>query len=186
MKKAKLNIPICAALVLLFLTMVSIHMTSGLYARYTATSTASDSARVAKFDVATNLDNKDITIDCAAKENSGEYIIKVKNNSEVTIKYTLTVKLKAKDSGNELESTDLTVSIADEKDTNGDYIFEIVPFANKMTFTRDTPLAPGGEREHCLQLVVSDWGTISKDAENVETLTREFDVTVDIQVTQVD
>ena len=30
MGKAKLNIPMCAALVLLFLTMLSIHLTSGL------------------------------------------------------------------------------------------------------------------------------------------------------------
>lgn len=49
MKKAKLNIPICAALVLLFLTMVSIHMTSGLYARYTTQDSGGDAARVISF-----------------------------------------------------------------------------------------------------------------------------------------
>ena len=36
MGKAKLNIPMCAALVLLLLTMVSIYLVSGLYARYKA------------------------------------------------------------------------------------------------------------------------------------------------------
>ena len=51
MGKTKLNIPMCAAVVLLYLTLLSIHLTSGLFARYTTTVTASDSARVAKFDV---------------------------------------------------------------------------------------------------------------------------------------
>ena len=185
MGKAKLNIPMCAALVLLFLTLVSIHMTSGLYARYVATASGEDSARVAKFDVVTSLENPDVTIDCATGT-TGQYVIKVKNNSEVAVNYTLFVKLTPNNSGSKLDATDLTVSIADEKDTNGNYIFKDAYFSNEMKFTRDTPLAPGGEREHCLKLVVSDWGTISKDADNVKTLTREFDVTVDIQVTQVD
>ena len=48
-RRTKVNIPICAAAVLLCLTMFSLHLTSGIYARYTATASGHDSARVIKF-----------------------------------------------------------------------------------------------------------------------------------------
>lgn len=46
---AKVNVPICAAAVLLCLTLISVHLTSGVYARYTVTASGSDSARVIQF-----------------------------------------------------------------------------------------------------------------------------------------
>jgi len=45
----KLNIPMCIACVLLCLTLLSVHLTSGLYSRYTSSASGSDSARVVKF-----------------------------------------------------------------------------------------------------------------------------------------
>lgn len=48
-RKTKVNIPMCMALVLLYLTLLSSHMTSGLYARYTAAGAGEDSARVITF-----------------------------------------------------------------------------------------------------------------------------------------
>lgn len=48
-KPGKVNIPMILAAILLFLTLLSIHLTSGLYARYVTTASGSDSARVAKF-----------------------------------------------------------------------------------------------------------------------------------------
>lgn len=48
-KTAKVNIPICIASVLLCLTLISVHLTSGLYAKYISSSAGSDSARVATF-----------------------------------------------------------------------------------------------------------------------------------------
>ena len=47
--KPKMNIPMCLAGVLFCLTMVSVYMVSGLYARYSTSGTGSDSARVIKF-----------------------------------------------------------------------------------------------------------------------------------------
>lgn len=47
--RAKMNIPMCVACVLLCLTMFTTHLMSGLYARYVATGEGSDSARVATF-----------------------------------------------------------------------------------------------------------------------------------------
>jgi len=46
-KKAKLNIPMCLALILLCLTMFTTHLMSGLYARYVTKGSGEDSARVA-------------------------------------------------------------------------------------------------------------------------------------------
>lgn len=48
-RKAPCNIPMTLACVLFCLTLISIHFTGGLYARYTTSDTASDSARVATF-----------------------------------------------------------------------------------------------------------------------------------------
>lgn len=48
-KTIKVNIPLCIAGVLFCLTLLSAHFTSGLYARYTASSTYGDSARVIRF-----------------------------------------------------------------------------------------------------------------------------------------
>ena len=47
--RAKVNIPICLAGVLLCLTLFSIHLTGGIFARYTTTASSSDSARVIRF-----------------------------------------------------------------------------------------------------------------------------------------
>lgn len=47
--RAKMNIPICLAGVLLCLTMFSFHLSSGVVARYTTTASGTDTARVIKF-----------------------------------------------------------------------------------------------------------------------------------------
>ena len=47
--KVKMNIPMCLAAVLLCLTLVSIHLTSGLYAKYITSDSGSDFARVIRF-----------------------------------------------------------------------------------------------------------------------------------------
>lgn len=48
-REMKLNIPMCAACILLCLTLITTHMTGGLYAKYTASGAGSDSARVITF-----------------------------------------------------------------------------------------------------------------------------------------
>lgn len=47
--RAKMNIPVCLACVLLCLTLVSIRLSSGVVARYTTTADSGDSARVIRF-----------------------------------------------------------------------------------------------------------------------------------------
>jgi hypothetical protein len=47
--KTKINIPMCLAVILLCLTLISIHLTSGLYAKYISSDSGNDFARVIKF-----------------------------------------------------------------------------------------------------------------------------------------
>ena len=47
--KTKMNIPMCLAAILLCLTLISIHLTSELYAKYISSASGNDSARVIKF-----------------------------------------------------------------------------------------------------------------------------------------
>lgn len=61
--KPKVNIPMCVAGILFVLTMVSMHLTSGLYARYTASSSGEDSARVIKFGQLEIVETGDFVLD---------------------------------------------------------------------------------------------------------------------------
>ena len=158
MGKAKLNIPMCAALVLLLLTMISVHLTSGLYARYTTTATGSDSARVAKFKV-----------ECTVAENitddkEGTFTVTVQNLSEVAIEYDILVnsdRLTAKIGGNDPTSTE----------------------DNLMTFKNSTwCLGPGQtEKVHTLELSVSNWVGLT-DRENDKGETEPVQVKFDVHV----
>ena len=48
-KTSKVNIPMCVAAFLFCITLVSIHLTSGLYSKYVSSSSSNDSARVVTF-----------------------------------------------------------------------------------------------------------------------------------------
>lgn len=172
MGKAKINIPMCAALVLLLLTMISIHLTCGLYARYTAISSSQDSARVAKFHVIGSVDKKDICVNCTQTEKSGVYNITVSNQSEVTVKYIIYVKLDQNVVG-----TDLWVKMDGEEGK----------VEQNMQFTRG-PLAPFSEKIHTLELGVYNWATVTSKAENPGDASVDWvlNFDVDIAVEQVD
>lgn len=93
--KKKLNIPICVATVLLCLTMISITLTSSLYARYATASSGSDDARVASFNISTVVDRSQqntIKLTAADNSSSGTYKFTIANNSEVAVKYSVIVK----------------------------------------------------------------------------------------------
>lgn len=93
-KAQKVNVPFCLALVLLCLTMVSMHLTGGLFARYSATAESSDSARVAKFEVGNELKQggqtltKNLVVEASPGE-SVEYAAVITNSSEVTVRCTV-------------------------------------------------------------------------------------------------
>ena len=164
MGKAKLNIPMCAALVLLFLTMLSIHLTSGLYARYTATSTASDSARVAKFHVTAAVQPVD------GKE--GEFTLTVTNNSEVAVEYSIEISLS--------DALSVTVDGTKKVPASG---------ASSVSFTNDSwKLAPNtGVRTHTLQFEIKNWvGMTKTGVDSGETESVDFDFKVEVTAQQID
>ena len=185
MGKAKLNIPMCAAAVLLFLTLLSIHLTSGLFARYTTTVTAGDSARVAKFDVDVTADINDITVDCAQSD-SGTFILTVTNNSEVAVNYVIKIKQPGS-----VDGTDLYLTKDDEKDQTGQ-LWKFTPDENNVyTFTIKEKLDPVGgttcQREHKFSFGVYSWHTVTEDANNSPpTYNWDLDFNVDVVATQVD
>lgn len=92
-KNGKLNIPMVAAAVLLCLTLISIAMMSGFYAKYISTGEGSDEARVAKFEVTQTATcfSEDMEIKASPGEVS-QREIKVENKSEVAIRYIIRIE----------------------------------------------------------------------------------------------
>ena len=178
MGNRKFNIPMCAAFILFILTLISMHLTSGLFARYTATATGTDSARVAKFDVRGSLDRSDITVNCKETGKSGVYTITVNNQSEVTVGYIIYIKMDQAVNG-----TDLWVKMSDDSNINPNRIGA----SQEMKFTRG-PLAPGASGEHKFELGIDDWGTVTGKVptQGQETYDWDLGFTVEIVATQVD
>lgn len=87
-----LNIPMILACILFCLTLFSFHFMGGLYAKYTAHTSASDKARVAKFEITD--DNKSFTKDFVISFAPGtiETEIQVVNKSETAVAYTITIE----------------------------------------------------------------------------------------------
>lgn len=171
MGNRKINIPMCLAFILFVLTLITTHLTSGLFARYTVTASGSDSARVAKFDVTGSLDQTEVTVDCNQTK-SGTYVITVNNQSEVAVDYIIYVKLDEAVVGTNLwvEMDDIAGKVE-----------------QNMIFNRD-PLAPGSKKTHKLELGVTDWGTVTGDpaVRGAESHNWELGFTLEIVVEQVD
>lgn len=150
MGKAKLNIPMFAALILLLLTMITTHMTSGLYARYTASATGSDSVRVAKFEV---------TCDVERVAGTDTYILTVQNNSEVTVKYSVQVTLDPHLSA-KLDGVEPVDGLFENAD------WQLLPEAEPV--------------EHTLALAVTNWNglTTSDEPQATEPVSLSFSVNV--------
>ena len=164
MNKAKLNIPMFAALILLLLTMITTHMTSGLYARYTAQASGSDSARVAKFAVSSTV--------TANEDKTDEYTLVVHNGSEVAVEYSVEVVM----------DKHLSVTIGEETKT-------LTGEETSVIFTDESwKLAPGANSDEIgMKLAISDWsGLTAPNTSNgkVEIVTLGF--TVNIIAVQMD
>lgn len=88
----RVNIPMCLAGILFCLTMISIHFTSGLYAKYTTKYGSEDSARVAKFEVTEDKTSFHELLMIPLEPGTFPGTIQVENKSEVAINYVVTVK----------------------------------------------------------------------------------------------
>ena len=144
------------ALILLCLVMISVHMMSGMYARYTTSGTGSDDARVAKFDVKVN-GSDDVTIDCKVGED-GTYEITVNNESEAAVSYKISVSHGAVD------------GVSSSLNNNSGVL---------------APGTTTQAKDHVLTFTV-DWAKFTADVENAASKTVSFKFTVTIDVVQVD
>lgn len=174
-KQGKVNIPMMLACVLLCLTLFSMHLTGGLFARYTATDTASDSARVAKFRVTGELSDG-VTVDCAAGS-SGSCVLTVTNHSEVAVSYGLDIRFE------EALGDLWTVSLMDGATKKpGTIDGETIHYGTLGS------LAPGGQKSYSLEFTVSDWTYVTTAAVDPASVSvsKELNFIVDIHAVQVD
>jgi len=89
--RPKKNIPLRAAAVLLCLTLLSTHLVSGLFARYTASGQGGDQARVAKFSIqGSGMLSHALEMTLRPGDTKTAPLIIV-NNSEVAVEYTMEV-----------------------------------------------------------------------------------------------
>lgn len=167
------------ALILLCLVMISVHMMSGMYAKYTTSGTGSDDARVAKFDVVvTGVPADSIVV---YSETAGDvYSIRVENRSEVAVSYDISVKFETSWKG---------VSAALDT-VAGDHKEDTTTFKNAGTL----PVYSGADNyhEHTLSILVdwtqwsdADWEAFTKEAAG-NTAMDTVAFTVTINVVQVD
>ena len=96
-RSEKINIWIFRiAAVLLCLTVLSVWGTSGLYARYSTSTSGSDGARVAKFQFTQTgnelTQSQTIVIENMKPGDSADYTVTVSSDSEVTVKYSISVE----------------------------------------------------------------------------------------------
>ncbi len=95
---AKVNVLMCTVAVLLCATLFSTHLVGGLYAKYTTTSTSTDTARVAKFSITQKLldggsEVLNETVEAEVMPGSNKSVtLQIENKSEVAVEYTIEVK----------------------------------------------------------------------------------------------
>ena len=89
MPRAKMNIPMCIACVLLCLTLFSMYLTGGLYARYISRDEGEDFARVAEFSVDISSDTENVEIRVEQNQTNDSFSFSVYNYSEVSVGYSV-------------------------------------------------------------------------------------------------
>lgn len=173
MEKAKLNIPVCAALVLLFLTLLTTHITGGLYARYAAQTTGRDTARVARFEIDVTPLQEELTVDCAVAQDT-TYNFTVTNDSEVPVRYSVLVTFKQS-----LQSNLLQVAM-----DSGDYSY--VGSSNAVAFPVDGALETlGDSADHALHFRIAP-DVLFDSVQGQESVDLGLDFTVTVHAEQID
>ena len=108
--KTKPPVAVIAAVVLLCLFLIFIHITSGIFARYTMKIKNPDnSVRGAAFDVSAEADTEhpvSIVADGTDENGIAAYTVTVKNDSEAAVRYVATIKLNDEDKAKLDDSSD--------------------------------------------------------------------------------
>ena len=161
------------AAVLFCLVVVSTYLMSGLFARYVAKGTGSDSARVAGFEVQLSgvMDGVEYKVSALAP---GTIAITLNNQSEVAVSYKIRV-----DAGSPAGGVKTTWLKADG--TND----EVNTESGEKKFNAVRYMPVGGTDTCTLTFTAVDWTQITKEVSGKSAmLTQEFTVYVD--VVQVD
>lgn len=160
------------AAVLLCLVLFSLHLMSGLYAKYTSSGNGDDTARVAKFEVNVTGIPSAVSID-SKTTNNGTYEITVTNESEVAVEYDIIVTL-----GNQASGVSTVLK-------TGEIIHTGSTSERVTTYTGVANLAAGtNSATHNLTFVV-DWAEFTKNI-NDDSHNVDLTFTVTIHVDQVD
>ena len=167
-----------AALILLCLVLLTVHLMGSLYARYISRGEGSDNARVAEFDVDVAFDDggelqKSVTATMAYNTETQTYEIVVTNRSEVAISYDIYVRNITVDNGS---GEGITLKL-DDGATKA--------FDSEVVFMDAGAMAPGNaSKSHNLNFMV-DWSEFLENftGESVS-VTITFDILVDVK--QVD
>ena len=87
--KKKIPVSLSVASVLLCLVLLSAHFTSGMYARYVTRASGGDTSRIAAFAVSAEDKKEAVTITAGqnSEDQQSEYVVTVKNGSEVAVSF---------------------------------------------------------------------------------------------------
>ena len=170
MKKKKMPWPIGAAVLLLCLVLLSTSLLSGLMARFVTRADGNDGARIASF--LPSVEGAEDAVTIIANSQS-EYVIKIKNQGETTVRYSAVVEFSGEHPEADAEKFD-----------------EGTEEEPKLTFTGE--LAPGEEKDETVTLDMAayfekmddKWDTVSN--EDVSGEAGEVPFAVRVTFTQLD
>ena len=173
----KVNIPMAMAFVLFYLTLISVHLTGGLYARYSVRDTGADNARVAAFDVSGVLSDA-ITV-ISDENSSGDYMFTVNNNSEVAVCCSIGIQFT------EQIDERITVSLKTGEET---ITGTLQSDKKTVLFDLADNMAPGSSQTHTLTFEVTSWDYFTVQATDpaTEVFSKEMEFTVYIDAVQID
>ena len=154
--KAKMNIPMCTACILLCLTLFSMYLTGGLYSKYVSRDNSGETARVATFSVGLGpADSNNVEIQLGRSETDGSYSFKITNKSEVAIKYDVILTF------NRDIPSYVTVTLNGATGTKPDGA------GNKLLFENAGTLAPNkAEANNVIVFAVNSIDDFSSDAKS--------------------
>ena len=171
--KRRVPIPMIAAVLLLCLVMISIHMTSGMFARYSVSANDEYTVQVAEFSVSAEADeDQPVLIVTDGTDDSGkaQYAVKVKNPGETAVHYVAVLNFTGDEADDNTEKFD---------NSN-----------EQLTFSGD--LDPDSEQDHQIDMDMSayfsslddKYSTFSNDDISGESGQAPFELTVTF--TQID
>lgn len=173
----KVNIFMCLAAVLLCLTLFSMHLVGGLWAKYTASVSSSDGARVAAFHIKqTGTIFEQITADVTPGKTQTVGLT-IENRSEVAMEYTL----KVTNVTNNITPLKFTLKPADDSTNTPAVTTESHENGISISSARQLP----GEHtdKYSLNIV---WEPSQNEAEDLALIGMVDYITVSVTASQID